>query len=108
MTKQAEGRSLQQEHNKIHKITPKTVSRDVVKSISKLQQNIMNASKSKGKIKKNKTKKDVEAFEDEVRELESNMKNAAENLNFDKAILYRDRILLIQKELLKIKIKNKT
>ena len=93
-------RELQDEYNKKHGITPKQVEREVTKSISKLQERIKQASKV-GKAKKRvkieaviKTRQDAEIL---IKQLEFEMKLAAENLEFEKAIEIRDKLLELQK-----------
>jgi excinuclease ABC subunit B len=97
-------RKLQEEYNKEHGIVPKQVEREVTKSISKLQQQIAQASKL-GKSKKRviieadlKSKQDVEIL---IKQLEFDMEQAAEELDFEKAIELRDKILQLQKLVLK-------
>jgi excinuclease ABC subunit B len=91
-------RALQDTYNKEHKITPQTVVREVKKSISSLQQRIADASKM-SKKGKNKKPKDVKAVELVIRQLEEEMRLAAENLYFEKAIEIRDKLLELQKSL---------
>jgi excinuclease ABC subunit B len=93
-------RKLQEEYNKEHGIVPKQVEREVTKSISKLQQQIAQASKL-GKSKKKvtieadlKSKQDVEIL---TQQLEFDMEQAAEELDFEKAIELREKILELRK-----------
>ncbi len=92
-------RALQETYNKQHGITPESVKREVKKSITKLQENIRKASKAAGRKKKikPKTPEDAKIL---ISQLEEEMKEAAENLKFEKAIELRDRILAIQKQFL--------
>lgn len=91
-------RQLQIEYNTKHGITPKTVSREVGKSISKLQERIMQASKgAKQKYLEKFKPKTVEEAELLIQELEQQMQLAAENLEFEKAIEIRDKILELKK-----------
>ncbi|KKQ33332.1 MAG: UvrABC system protein B [candidate division TM6 bacterium GW2011_GWF2_37_49] len=91
-------RQLQIEYNTEHGITPKTVSREVGKSISKLQERIMQASKgAKQKYLEKFKPKTVEEAELLIQELEQQMQLAAENLEFEKAIEIRDKILELKK-----------
>ena len=84
-------RSLQLAYNEEHGITPQTVKRDVIKSIVNIQELIAQASKSK------KAKKSAEAalnenkqsVEQHIVQLEELMKEAAERLDFEKAIALR-------------------
>jgi excinuclease ABC subunit B len=90
-------RKLQIEYNKQHGIDPKTVQREVTKSISKLQEEIMKASgASKKKTKHIKIRDEADARA-VIAQLEEEMRMAAENLSFEKAIELRDKILELQK-----------
>lgn len=80
-------REIQQAYNQEHDITPESVKREVTKSISKLQEAIALASKGNksGKAK-------ITTIEDALKridELEKLMHQAAEELNFEKAIALR-------------------
>jgi excinuclease ABC subunit B len=92
-------RVLQDEYNKKHKITPQTVQREVTKSISKLQADIMKASKAGKRTQefRPKTADEALAF---VAQMEEDMRLAAENLEFEKAIELRDKILVFRKKYL--------
>ena len=85
-------RAVQEAHNKKHGITPKTVEREVTKSITKLQQAIADASKSKKKAKKELSKKTEKQIKQRIIELETEMRNAAEKLDFEKAIALREQV----------------
>jgi excinuclease ABC subunit B len=90
-------RKLQQEYNKKHGITPKTVIREVKKSISSLQENIMKSSKNRASKRKIKIKNEKDA-KSMIEQYEKDMRLAAENLQFEKAIELRDRILALRKQ----------
>ncbi len=94
-------RALQVEYNQKHGITPRNVEREVTKSISKLQEDIMKASKLGTGVKnfRPKSEEEARAF---VAQLESEMSLAAENLDFEKAIQLREKILEFRKKYLKI------
>jgi len=92
-------RAVQDTYNKQHNITPITVQREVTKSISKLQQDIMKASKSGKKSANIKPKNETEA-RTLIAQLEEEMQLAAENLDFETAINLRDKILGLQKTFL--------
>ena len=92
-------RKVQTEYNEAHGITPESVRREVTKSISKLQQDISNASSANKKKKKIKPKNADDA-RTLIAQYEEDMKQAAENLKFEKAIELRDRILALRKEFL--------
>lgn len=91
-------RELQLAYNEKYGIIPRTVKRDVTKSISPLQERIAFASKSK------KEKKQLILDEQErlakIAELELHMQEAAENFDFERAISLREQWLQLQKELL--------
>ncbi len=89
-------RQLQIDYNKKHGITPETVEREVTKSISSFQQRIADASKQ-GKRKTPPKPKDVRALELVIKQLEKEMRLAAENLHFEKAIDIRDKLIKLQK-----------
>ncbi|MBU4269989.1 excinuclease ABC subunit UvrB [Candidatus Dependentiae bacterium] len=88
-------RILQDKYNKEHGIIPETVEREVTKSISNLQQRISDASKL-NKSKKDKISKDEKAIIVLIKQLEKDMQLAAENLDFEKAIELRDKILKLR------------
>lgn len=83
-------RSLQLAYNEKHNITPQTVKRDVIKSIVNIQELIAQASKSK---KDKKVQKTVPVASQDIAQriiqLEAQMKEAAECLDFEKAIALR-------------------
>ena len=88
-------RTVQLAYNEEHGITATTVQREVTKSISSMQKAIQEASKNKqSKNKRPKTKEETIKLVDT---LKIEMQNAAENLDFEKAIDLREQILKIQK-----------
>ncbi|QQR49817.1 excinuclease ABC subunit UvrB [bacterium] len=92
-------RAIQKKYNEERGITPETVKREVAKSISKLQEAIKSASKSEKQGKKIKPKNAADA-RTLITQLEVDMQQAAEDLNFERAIELRDRILALQKQFL--------
>jgi len=92
-------RAIQETYNEKHGITPKTVQREVTKSISKLQQDIMKASKAGKKAADLKPKNEADA-KALIAQLEIEMQAAAENLDFETAIALRDKILGLQRKFL--------
>jgi len=90
-------RTIQKEYNEEHGITPKTVKREITKSISKLQEQIGKASKLGGKKKERIVVKNRDEAEILIEQLELQMRQAAENLDFEKAIAIRDKLLELQK-----------
>lgn len=88
-------RALQQAYNAEHGIIPRTVKRDVVKSIVNIQEAIAKASAAKRS-----KKKEREALADPVLriiELEKLMAQAAENMDFERAIAYRAEWMELKK-----------
>lgn len=83
-------RALQQEYNTAHGITPVTVKRDVTKSIVNIQKAIAQAS-AKKHAKKETAQAGKFTFED-ILDLERQMQEAAEQLNFEKAIQLREKL----------------
>lgn len=90
-------RTLQEDHNKAHGINPKSVQRAVTKSISKLQQAIADASKSKKK-RKQETTATLSQVQDRIAELETLMQGAAEQLDFEQAIKLRQEWYALKQE----------
>ncbi len=88
-------RSLQQEYNKKHNIIPTTVKRDVVKSITNIQEAIAQASKKKKK-KETTASTNVQDVLKRIVELETQMQQSAENFDFEKAIELREEWLLLK------------
>ncbi|MBD3231685.1 excinuclease ABC subunit UvrB [Candidatus Dependentiae bacterium] len=90
-------RKMQQKHNTEHGIKPETVKRTVAKSFS-LQEEIAKASKnSKRKIKPKLEVKNKKEAESLIEQLELEMKQAAQDLDFENAIELRDKILKLRK-----------
>jgi excinuclease ABC subunit B len=90
MNETARRRLMQQRYNAEHGITPQTVKREVSKSIVNIQELIAKASKAKKS--KNDQKEVVMSSEDVAHallELEKQMQEAAENLDFERAIALR-------------------
>ena len=89
-------RMLQTAYNTKHHITPTTVRRDVTKSISNLQAAIAQASEKKRGKKKQLSQKELL---EKIVILETEMRLAAENLDFEKAIACREQIAELKKML---------
>lgn len=87
-------RALQESYNTAHGITPQTVKRDVTKSIVNIQKAIAQAS-AKKQAKKQQTRLTGYTFE-EILTLERQMQEAAEQLNFEKAIEIREKLRAIK------------
>lgn len=86
-------RALQIAYNEEHGLTPKTVFRDVTKSISKMQEAIAAAQKGRKKQQELGAQPALEQSEAQkltrIRELEEAMQQAASNLDFERAIELR-------------------
>ena len=76
-----------------------TVKREVTKSITDIQKAIAEASKYKSKKKQQLT--DPAHIQERMAELEQLMQEAADNLDFEKAIALRDEWHQLQKALIK-------
>jgi len=87
-------RTLQLAYNAEHGITPLSVKREVTKSITNLQQAIAQA--SKGKKKKEEPTLSEPELQKKLADLEYEMKKAAEELDFEKAISLREQWLALQ------------
>ena len=91
-------RVLQLAHNERFGIVPRTVEREVTKSITPLQQAISDASKQgkKGKKTKARSKKATEQI---LASLEREMDKAAHNRDYERAIQLREQLKIVQEEL---------
>lgn len=88
-------RSIQQAYNQEHGIIPRTVKRDVTRSIaSGFQEAIAAASKSKSKKKNVPNEQDIEK---RLADLELEMRKAADNFDFETAIDLRNEWFELQK-----------
>ena len=96
MKETARRRTMQQEHNKKHGITPASVKREVGKTITNLQAAIAQASQRKKKKKQiaSSSKKELHA---ELMRVEKEMNKAADSLDFEKAIALREQWYELQK-----------
>ena len=84
-------RQAQEIFNTEHGITPKTVKREVTKSIANIQKAIAQASQQRKSKKKLQTTGATFTLED-ILVLERQMQEAAERLDFEKAIELRERL----------------
>lgn len=91
-------RDLQMEYNTKHHITPKTVKREVSKTITDIQKAIAQASESK-RSKKKSAQYTPEQAQVRIIELEGLMQTAALELDFEKAIALRDEWIQLKKKL---------
>lgn len=92
-------RALQEAYNKQHGIVPKTVKREVVKSIANIQKAIAEASKRKAKKQETDPKKIII----QILDAEKRMQNAAEKLDFELAIELRNQVEELKEALSKLK-----
>lgn len=92
-------RTIQEKYNKEHGITPTSVKRDVTKSITNLQKLIAEAS-AKGSKKRSDKKVRANATDIQARlaELETQMAQAAERLDFETAIELRAEWMNLKRE----------
>lgn len=89
-------RALQQAYNTEHGIIPRSVSREVTKSISKLQQAIKDASTTAKRIQKRKEREETDDVYAQIVEIEREMKQAAEKFEFERAIELRNQWLKLK------------
>jgi excinuclease ABC subunit B len=89
-------RAMQQAFNEQHGIIPKTVTREVTKSIANIQHAIALASAQKRRKKAE--KESVELSQQDIINLEYEMQEAATQLNFEKAIAIRDQLNKLKKK----------
>ncbi len=91
-------RTIQQEYNKKHGISPKSVKRDVTKSITKLQGAIADASVyGKKRKKQQEAAQSAQDLQSQRIELESAMQKAAKEFDFEKAIKLREQWKKLQR-----------
>jgi len=87
-------RAIQEEYNKKHKITPKTIEKKIKTTYLKGQ----TKKKKKTKLKINIAKISDEKIPILIKEMETKMELAVRNLEFEKAAEIRDQIYLIHKK----------
>ena len=86
-------KSKQLEYNKVHKITPQSVKRnigEIIESIYEKDSYTVSLSKDEDLS--------PSKFEKHIQKLEKKMLSAAENLDFEKAAMFRDEIRKIKKD----------
>ena len=86
-------KSKQLEYNKVHKITPQSVKRnigEIIESIYEKDSYTVSLSKDENLS--------PSKFEKHIQKLEKKMLTAAENLDFEKAAMFRDEIRKIKKD----------
>jgi len=91
-------RAMQKAYNTEHGITPVTVKREVVKSIANIQHAIAQASEQKRSKKKQAlAQMTPEQVEQRMVQIEQEMQEAAERLDFEKAIALREEWFNLKK-----------
>lgn len=91
-------RELQVAFNEAHGIIPRTVQRDVTKSISPLQQKIAEASKTKKQKKEEVALVNEQDRARKLADLEQEMQDAAERFEFERAIELREQWFALQSD----------
>ena len=76
----ARRRKIQEEYNEVHGITPKTIKKDIREVISNIDE----------KAKQEPTKMSKKDYEKTIEEIEQEMREAAKNLDFERAMQLRD------------------
>lgn len=98
-------RKIQDAYNKEHGITPKTIQKKVVDLIKLTK--VAEDDTTKNYSAKSLKKFSAGSIEKQAKELEKKMRDAAKQLDFERAAEYRDRIILLKGELGKRKGENK-
>lgn len=94
----ARRRALQEAYNTKWGITPKTVVREVVQSISKAALDLTRPEKTTKKKSIQASSLSPEQFEKKIIELEAAMRKAADDLDFESAIRLREELLKLKGE----------
>ncbi len=89
-------RAIQQEYNQKHNITPTTVIREVVTSISKAALDLTRPEKKSKKSKSGKGLMSADQIQKMMIDLEIAMQKAAQDLDFERAIALRDQLLKLK------------
>ena len=80
-------RTIQEEYNRVHGIVPKTI----IKEIRDLISNVDDTKERKVKVTKKEKQRNIETIENEMRE-------AAKNLDFERAMELRDLLFELKSE----------
>ena len=80
-------RAIQEEYNRVHGIVPKTI----IKEIRDLISNVDDTKERKVKVTKKEKQRNIETIENEMRE-------AAKNLDFERAMELRDLLFELKSE----------
>ena len=92
----ARRRALQQAYNQKWGITPTTVVREVVTSISKAALDLTRPEKQGKKTKTKSGTMSAQQLQEMIIKLEAAMQKAAQELDFEKAIALRDQLLKLK------------
>ena len=89
-------RSIQEEYNKEHGIVPKSIIKDIRLPLKVIDDPLNGKSKSKGKMTRKEREIEIRRIE---RRIEKEMKEAARNLDFERAATLRDILFELKAEL---------
>ncbi len=91
-------RAIQEAYNKEHGITPKTIKKAVRDAIS-ISKEVEEVPKEQEKDPESMSRKELEAA---LKDVQKRMKQAAAELNFEEAVVLRDRMIVLKKQLQEI------
>ena len=91
-------RAIQEAYNKEHGITPKTIKKAVRDAIS-ISKEVEEVPKTQEKDPESMSRKELEAA---LKDVQKRMKQAAAELNFEEAVVLRDRMIVLKKQLQEI------
>ena len=91
-------RAIQEAYNKEHGITPKTIKKAVRDAIS-ISKEVEEVPKKQEKDPESMSRKELEAA---LKDVQKRMKQAAAELNFEEAVVLRDRMIVLKKQLQEI------
>ena len=91
-------RAIQEAYNKEHGITPKTIQKAVRDAIS-ISKEVEEVPKKQEKDPESMSRKELEAA---LKDVQKRMKQAAAELNFEEAVVLRDRMIVLKKQLQEI------
>ncbi len=91
-------RAIQEAYNKEHGITPKTIKKAVRDAIS-ISKEVVEVPKKQEKDPESMSRKELEAA---LKDVQKRMKQAAAELNFEEAVVLRDRMIVLKKQLQEI------
>ena len=91
-------RAIQEAYNKEHGITPKTIKKAVRDAIS-ISKEVVEVPKKQEKDPESMSRKELEVA---LKDVQKRMKQAAAELNFEEAVVLRDRMIVLKKQLQEI------